>query len=184
MKNSFWKKPETLFAVGGLCLGALGVLFLGTLIAEPKVLFGRSLTAITPSLFPSIVLTLLAILCAVQLLFSFRIASDLQGEDRIVGWRRGAVFFGVMTIYALIMGEIGFIISSALAIAVLSWYIGNRSILQIVLISILAPFLLYLAATRLLAVSLPELNAIQLGISQVLDMLTTPAAAIEPVVSQ
>lgn len=168
MKKSFWTTPETLFALVCFCLGALGYLFIGSLVAEPKVLFGRSLTAITPSMFPSIVLALLFIVCAVQLLLNFRNQSTSDAEGGLTGWRRGAVFFGIMTIYALLMVPLGFITSSAIAIAVLSWFIGNRSIVQITLLSVLSPFLLYLGATRLLAVSLPELNVIEIAISRLM----------------
>ena len=166
MKKSFWKTPETLFALTCLVLGGLGFLFVGSLVAEPKVLFGRSLTAITPTLFPSIVLTLMFVLCAIQLLLNFRATAQVQGAPGLEGWRRGALFFGVMTIYALAMVPIGFIISSSITIAVLSLFIGNRNVLQIILVATLAPILLYLAATRLLAVSLPELNVIELAISR------------------
>lgn len=184
MTTGFWRKPETLFALGCLGLGLLGYLFLGSLVAEPKVLFGRSLTAISPTLFPSIVLVLLFVLCAVHLYFMMRSRSGADDEDRIVGWHRGAVFFGIMTVYALVMGQIGFILSSGIAIAALSWYIGNRSIVQIAAVSILAPVLLYLAATRLLAVSLPELDAIQLAIAQVIDMFETAPPVSDVEVSQ
>lgn len=184
MKTGFWQRPETLFALFCLCLGALGYVFLGSLVAPPKVLLGRSLTAIPPSLFPSIVLSLLFVLCAIQLVISFRAASASDEVDRIVGWRRGAVFFGIMTVYALVMVHLGFIISSALAIAALSLYIGNRSIVQIVLVAVIAPILLYLAATRLLAVSLPELNAIQLAIAQVFELFQGSSSTIEQEIAQ
>jgi len=45
---------------------------------------------------------------------------------------------------------------------------GNRSPVQIALLSVLSPVLVYLAATRLLAVSLPELNANELLYSRLL----------------
>jgi putative tricarboxylic transport membrane protein len=166
MKKLFWKTPETQFSLTCLVLGCLGFLFLGSLVAEPKVLFGRSLTAITPTLFPSIVLTLMFVLCAIQLVLSFRASRQEQGATGLEGWRRGGVFFGVMTVYALAMVPIGFITSSALTIGVLSVFIGNRNVVQIVLVAVLGPVLLFLAATRLLAVSLPELNVIELAISR------------------
>ena len=46
--------------------------------------------------------------------------------------------------------------------------VGNRSPLQIGLVSIASPILLYLLATRLLAVSLPELSAIEFAYSRLL----------------
>ena len=53
---------------GGLALlGILGTVFLSSLVAKPKVLFGRSLTAIEPSLFPLLVLVAMAVLACVLL---------------------------------------------------------------------------------------------------------------------
>jgi len=166
MTRSFWRKPESIFAAVCLILSVLAALFVHALIGKPKVLFGESLTAITPSIFPSIVLTLLAILSAAHLVFDMRSHHAEEAAPGIVGWRRGAVFFGIMTIYALVLQPLGFLISSTFALAVLSWFVGNRIIWQIVLVATLAPFLLYLAATRLLAVSLPELDVIERAIAQ------------------
>lgn len=168
MNKAFWKSAETLFVLACLVFSALAVAFLGALVAEPKVLFGRSLTAITPSLFPSIVLVALLILSLILLASHFSAPPKNGAAGGIVGWKRGAIFFGIMTAYALLMVPIGFYTSSALTLAVLSWFIGNRSIPQILLLALLAPLLLYLSATRLLAVSLPELNVIELGISRML----------------
>jgi putative tricarboxylic transport membrane protein len=168
MTNSFWKKPESMFAVVCLILSVFGWLFVHSLIGRPKVLFGESLTAITPSAFPGMLLILMAILCAGHLVISFKGHSPDEDVEGIVGWRRGIVFFGIMTIYGLVLVPLGFIISSGLAIAVLSWFVGNRVVWQIILVAATAPVLLYLAATRLLAVSLPELNFIELAISRML----------------
>lgn len=161
--------PETLFAVACLIIGGLGFTFLGSLVAEPKVLFGRALTAITPTLFPSIVLAILFVLCAILLVSNFRLGRAAPVGSDITGWGRGAVFFGIMTAYALLMVPIGFFLSSALAVSTLSLFIGNRSYLQIAVLAVGGPALLYLAATRLLAVSLPELGAIELFYARLLE---------------
>lgn len=168
MNSNFWKKSENLFVFVCLVFSALSFLFVGTLIGKPKVLFGESLTAITPSIFPSIVLGLLAVLCTVHLVLGLRRPTDSTGQTGIVGWRRGIVFFSIMTVYALALVPVGFIISSAIALAVLSWFVGNRVVVQIVIVSLIAPLALYLCATRLLAVSLPELNFIEVAISKAL----------------
>ncbi|MEP5155377.1 tripartite tricarboxylate transporter TctB family protein [Planktotalea sp.] len=167
MNSSFIRKPENMFALVCLVFSTLGFVFMGALVAKPKVLFGQSLTAITPSIFPSIILGLLALLCLAHLIIAKRnfVPSNEQG---IIGIGRGAVFFSIMTVYGLVLVPLGFIISSSITIAVLSWYTGNRSKLQIALIAILAPIFLYLSATRLLAVYLPELDVIELAISRLL----------------
>lgn len=156
------RTPESYFALACLVLSALALAFIGALVAEPKVLFGRSLTAIPPSLFPTLVLAALAILSLVLVIALAGNAPDEQTQHGVPGWRRGVAFFGMMTFYALAMTPFGFLIASAISMAAMAWLTGNRSVWQIAVLSIAAPALLYLAATRLLAVSLPELNAIEL----------------------
>jgi len=161
--------PEIVVLTVLLALSLLGLAFIDMLVAPPKLLFGRALSALAPSLFPSIVFTLLAALCAVILfLLNWQGGHENEGGLTHGEWRRGIVFFGIMTLYALTMQPFGFLISSAVATALLSWQMGNRSWLQAVVLSLVGPALLYLAATRLLAVSLPELNVIELAYARIL----------------
>jgi putative tricarboxylic transport membrane protein len=156
--------PEIVVLTVLLALSLLGLIFISSLVAPPKLLFGRSLSALAPSLFPSIIFTLLALLCVVLLyLLNQQGGHENEGGLTQGEWRRGAVFFGIMTLYALTLQPFGFLISSAIAVALLSWQMGNRSWVQTALLSLAGPVLLYLAATRLLAVSLPELNVIELA---------------------
>ena len=64
--------PDVLIAAVLLVLAGLSLLFLGSLVAPPKPLLGQSMTAITPSMFPSIVLSLLTLLCAIFLVVRIR----------------------------------------------------------------------------------------------------------------
>ena len=161
--------PEIVVLTVLLVLSLLALIFVNSLVAPPKLLFGRSLSALAPSLFPSIVIALLALLCAV-LLFLLNQQGGHKNEGGLTHgeWRRGIVFFGIMTLYALTMQPFGFLISSATAVALLSWQMGNRSWIQTAVLSVAGPVLLYLAATRLLAVSLPELNVIELAYARML----------------
>ena len=45
-----------------LVLSLLGLIFISSLVAPPKLLFGRALSALAPSLFPSIIFALLGIM--------------------------------------------------------------------------------------------------------------------------
>ena len=56
-----------------------------------------------------------------------------------------------------------------ISLAAVSWIAGNRSIPQICAVSILSPILLYLVATRGLAVSLPELSWVEFLYARVFD---------------
>lgn len=158
--------------MGGLMFvfSCLGLIFIGSLVAEPKVLLGRSLTAIAPSLFPSLVLAGLALLSALFLVRAVRRPAKTVTGDGVErpSLRRALLLFAIMMFYALAMKPLGFLLSTMLALAGISYLVGNRSPLQIGLVSIASPILLYLLATRLLAVSLPELSAIEFAYSRML----------------
>lgn len=154
---------ETAALIVLLLAAVLSLIFLNALVATPKALFGQSLSAITPKLFPTIVLVILALLCAATLVFFKAEESDEIVEKlTTTQWGRAAVFFGIMILYALTMVPFGFLISTVIATTLISLQMGSRSLIQIPAVAIGGPVLLYLAATRLLAVSLPELNAIEL----------------------
>lgn len=155
-------------------IGILGFVFVSHLVAEPKLLFGRSLTAIPPTLFPALVLATMAVL-ACMLLYSLR-GSLLSEESKT--FEKGALgrvvaLFGVMLFYALTMAPFGFFISSALSMAAVAWLAGNRSILQIVVVSVICPIGLYIVSTRGLAVSLPELSSIEFLYARVFDVFAS-----------
>ncbi|WP_153768988.1 tripartite tricarboxylate transporter TctB family protein [Labrenzia sp. CE80] len=163
------KSPAFMFAVTVLVLACLALVFMGSLVAAPKLLFGRSLTAISPDSFPTVILILMALLCVLQVgmqVRGFQIESGpALGKN---GWYRGTYFFAILTGYALLMVPLGFQVSSTVATALLSVQMGNRNWAQIAVLSICGPSLLYLGATRLLAVSLPELNVIELAYGSLL----------------
>jgi putative tricarboxylic transport membrane protein len=161
--------PELAVVTVLMVLAALSVAFIGSLVAPPKILMGRSLTAIPPSLFPLIVLSILAVLCAGYLYWRSQNADVGEiGSFNMEGWDRGAALFGLMLFYALTMQPFGFLISSAITMALISWLAGNRTIWQIAALSLIGPPTLYLLATRALAVSLPELSTIEFAYSRLL----------------
>jgi len=162
---------ETYSVIVILVAAVLSLIFLGSLIATPRALFGQSLSAITPSLFPSIVLSILSALCIATLIL-FKTDPSEQISERLsrAQWQRAFVFFGIMILYGLTMVPLGFLISTAIATTLISLQMGSRSIWQIGGVSLVAPVLLYLAATRLLAVSLPELNAIEIAYARLLNL--------------
>lgn len=167
--KSILRTAETQVTLALLVASVLSLVFMGSLIAAPRALFGRSLSAIPPSMFPAITITLLAVLCVVGLVLISRGHGAAQ-EARMqrAEWARSFILFGILTLYALTMAPFGFLISSAVTIALLSLVMEARNPIQIVLVSLIGPIALYLAATRLLAVSLPELIAIELFYARVL----------------
>ncbi len=125
-------------------------------------------------MFPAIALVIMAILCACALLLIMTgtVAEQHTRMER-AQWGRAILFFGIMILYALTMGPFGFLISTAVAVTLISILMGGRSLIQIGLIATIGPVSLYLAATRLLAVSLPELVTIDLFYARVLNLFSS-----------
>lgn len=175
------QQREILFAgVTGLA-AIVAMLAMSSLVAAPKLLFGRSLSAIAPSLFPHITLTLIALLSA-GLIFlaciSLRNSSHLPVEEASAetandsGWTKTVIFFVLLAGYGLLLKPVGFLISSFLVICATSIMLGNRNWFQVLLLAAFAPICLYLIATRAMLVSLPELNQIELLYAQAFDWVT------------
>lgn len=161
--------PETAVLSVLLALSVVALLFLESLVAPPKLLFGRSLSAVAPSLLPSIVLSALAFLCALVLLLGVRRSEQAAAPSRVgPEWRRAAGFFGIMLLYAVTMRPFGFLISSAVSVVLLSALMGSRSWAATGALALAGPVVLYLAATRLLAVSLPEHHFIEVAYARLL----------------
>ncbi|GAB5375652.1 MAG: hypothetical protein AcusKO_21140 [Acuticoccus sp.] len=153
-----------------LLLSLLCLVLMNVLVAQPKLLFGRSMSAIAPSLFPQLVLAMVAILSTGYLVarrgaLLVRPAGGQEPGDLVLATK----FFAVLIFYALTMAPFGFFISSALSLAALSVLAGNRSPMQVLLVSIISPVALYLVATRALAVSLPELSPIEFAYAWVFN---------------
>ena len=155
----------------------LGLAFSGTLVAAPKLLFGRALSAISPSLFPKVVLAGLAVAAGALLLLRGRaLVHGVRERVEHEGLGRALLLFAIMLFYALTMVPLGFFVSSALSLGAISVAAGNRSVPAILAIALLAPIGLYLVSTRGLAVSLPELDAIEMAWSRAFSLLEPGAA--------
>ena len=169
--------PERAVLLTLLVISILAVIFMDSIVAPPKVLLGRMLTAISPGLFPTIIISALAVLSALALLFTFISDKDSSSAERDtspIDWnamKRAALLFACMLFYAITMVPFGFLISSFLTLLMISVLAGNRSVLQIGVLSVASPIILYLIATRILAVSLPELNYIELLYAHAINFL-------------
>jgi len=176
------QQKEILFAgIGGVAAVA-AVSAMPLLVAAPKLLFGRSLSAISPSLFPYLTLALIALLSASIVLLSWLNArkttthttdDPVSIQDADSGLTKTIVFFALLAGYGLLLKPAGFLISSFLVISATSFMLGNRNWIQIFLLALLAPVFLYLIATRAMLVSLPELNPIELWYAKVIELAFT-----------
>jgi len=175
------QQKELLFAGIAGIIATLAILRMPHLVAAPKVLFGRSLSAIAPSLFPYVTLALIVLLSVALMLVILlgnrhspqlaSQASDAQLND--AGWLKTGIFFILLTGYGLLLKPAGFLISSFLVICATSLMLGNRNWLQIISLALFSPVCLYLLATRAMLVSLPELNVIELWYAHAIDWLSS-----------
>ena len=126
-------------------------------IEKPKLFMGRSLSTLTPSLFPRLSIIALFILSVFYFFQSTQFREknlfkelDARSSTRVV------VTIVVFVAYALLFEPLGFVLSSALVVAVLTIYYGNRNILITLAVVIGAPLAIYFILTHTLQVSLPE----------------------------
>lgn len=172
-------RNELLFSIASGLAALAAIIALPAMVAKPKLLFGRSLSAIEPTLFPYIILSMilvLSILAAVFAAIAHRRSQpatvavsqsklEITGEESELDGSplfRVAVFFVMLVAYGLLLKPVGFLISSFIVITVVSLLLGNRNWLQIIPFALISPVCLYLLATRVLLVSLPELDVIEL----------------------
>ena len=126
-------------------------------IEKPKLFMGRSLTTLTPSLFPRLSIIALFILSV----FYFFQSTQLNEKNRFKELGAGSFTRVVVTMvvfvgYALLFEPLGFVLSSALMVAILTIYYGNRNILVTLIVVVGAPLAIYFIFTHSLQVSLPE----------------------------
>jgi len=126
-------------------------------IEKPKLFMGRSLSTLTPSLFPRLSIIALFILSVFYFFQSTQLREkNLFKELEARSFTRVVVTIVVFVAYALLFEPLGFVLSSALVVAVLTIYYGNRNILITLAVVIGAPLAIYFIFTHTLQVSLPE----------------------------
>lgn len=166
------KRLDLAFAGFMLLVAGLFAIFIDRLVAPPKMLLGRSLTAIEPSLFPLITIVMMIGLCTVYVVLTLREDETGPSAASVTGdranWFRIGAFFAILLLYALIFHDVGFLVSTFIAMSLLSLLVGSRNILQILALSTLCPLALYILSTRVLKVSLPELSPIEFAIAAIL----------------
>lgn len=126
-------------------------------IEKPRLILGRSLTGLDPALFPRITAGCMLALSVAYLIQSrnMREVNQFRGVE-LSGYANVAVTVLVLVIYAVLLEPIGFVASSALAVAALTILYGNRNIILIGLTSLGIPLAIYYLCTRFLLVFLPE----------------------------
>jgi hypothetical protein len=127
-------------------------------VERPPVLFGQASAGLDPAFFPHVVATCFLVVGLWYLRSSFRL-NDVNGFRGLTRHNYLSVGFTTLmfVVYAAILVPLGFILSSALIVAVLSIFYGARHWPAIVFVAIGVPGIVYIVFRRTLGVALPEL---------------------------
>lgn len=148
---------NTFVALGLILFSVTAFLLIPYQIEQPKLFMGRSMSSLSPSLFPRLAIIGLFILSAFYLFYSSRMTEkNLFKEIGAKGLTRILVTLAVFTAYALLFETLGFVLSSALVVGSLTVYYGNRNIFIILGVMSGAPLIIYYIFTHALQVSLPS----------------------------
>lgn len=148
---------NTYTAIFFLILWTLLFILVPYQIAKPKLVMGRSLMGLEPTLFPRLATFGAILLTLWYLAISFKITE--KNLFREVG--RNTYFKVIASLivfiaYALLFEPLGFVLASFLVAGTLSTFYGNRNVLIGLVVSLAVPLGIYYVFTKLLTVSLPE----------------------------
>ncbi|MFL2546204.1 MAG: tripartite tricarboxylate transporter TctB family protein [Candidatus Rariloculaceae bacterium] len=170
-------QADIAFTAVVLLLAVLALIFGGWLIAQPPIPLGSDILAMSPSVFPTLIVAGTAI---VSLLF-------LVGQARVgMLWRtpgtsapatqaaaiyRQILFVAITVACALALPLLGFLTTMFLLMASTSILVGNRSPIQILSLSIVLPLSFYVAVTHVLRTELPEADVIERALAPFIQLL-------------
>jgi putative tricarboxylic transport membrane protein len=148
---------NTVLAGGCVLFSVFLFLVIPSEVERPPVLFGTTSAALDPAFFPELVATCFMLVGLWYLYTSFRL-NDANGFRGLKKHNYASVLFTTVmfVVYASILRPFGFILSSALVVAVLSTFYGARHWLTVVLVALGVPAAVYAVFRRILTVALPE----------------------------
>ena len=148
---------NTVLAVACILFSVFLFLVIPYQVEKPPILFGQSAGVIDPALFPRLVAGAFMLVGMWYLKLSFDLGEQngFRQLDRRA-WVNVAVTIAVALIYAALLKPLGFIVSSALVVAVLAVFYGARSWPIIIAVAVGVPIGAHYVFTRWLAVVLPE----------------------------
>ena len=152
---------RTEVAVAVLLTVGAGVIavFMPYLIGSGGIETARDFLTLSPAFFPSLTMGLLAVVCVPYAIGAVRglAKSDRRhdGEDREKLKRAGFLFI-LAVFYATSISWLGFLLSTILVTAVVSYFLGLRNPLKFVPGVIVAPILIRFIFERWLYIALPR----------------------------
>ena len=170
-------KADVTFSAVVLVLAVLALLFGGWLIAEPPIPLGPDILAMSPSVFPTLVLAGTVLVSFLFLLTQARAGTlwkppgsteDRAGYGEL--YRQG-LFVVITVTCALLLTSLGFLTTMFLLMTSTSILVGNRSPLQILALSVVLPLCFYVAVTHVLRTELPEADIGERTLAPVIQLL-------------
>jgi hypothetical protein len=170
-------RADVTFTAVVLLIAVLALLFGGSLIAEQPIPLSADILAMSPRLFPTLILAGTVVVSGLFLFGQARNGAlwkpSGSGEPK---YESGAVFrqglFVVITVTcALLLTTLGFLTTMFLLMASTAVLVGNRSPLQIVTISIVLPLSFYVAVTHVLRTELPEADIVERTLAPIMQLL-------------
>jgi len=126
-------------------------------IGKPKMVFGRNLMDMKPTLFPTLAALCLGAMCVLSVINSYIEPEENPFKDmNWASFRKIAGLIGILYVFALMFEPIGFLISGIIIVGFASFYLGNRSPIMIAILAVSVPSTIYFVFIKLLKISLPE----------------------------
>ncbi len=170
-------QADVTFTAVVLIIALLALIFGGSLIAEPLIPLGRDILAMSPRVFPTIILACTALVAFIFLATEqkkgtlFRSRSDQRVGSDVAAVYRQILFVLITVTCALLLTTLGFLTTMFLLMASTAVLVGNRSIPQIVGISVVLPLSFYIIVTHVLRTDLPEADIVERALAPFIQLL-------------
>ena len=173
------RQADVRFAAVALLLSVLALLFSGRLIVDAPIPLDRDLLAMSPRVFPYLIL--LGTVAVAAIFLGIRVR-DAGPESAVAAGTADAaasraatvrqlVFLIISVTCALLLNALGFMVTMFILMASTSILVGNRKPLQILGISLAVPLGFYIAVTHVMRTALPEIDLVQRALAPLLRLL-------------
>ena len=172
------RQADARFTAVVLVLALLALAFSGWLVVDAPIPLDRDLLAMSPRVFPFLILLSTAVVASIFLGLRMReIGADTAAAGTVdatisrTAMLRQLAFLVISVTCALVLNTLGFMITMFILMASTSILVGNRNPLQILGSSILIPLGFYIAVTHVMRTALPEIDLVQRALAPLLRFL-------------
>tara|TARA_B100000029_G_C17603724_1_gene966660 strand:- start:4306 stop:4842 length:537 start_codon:yes stop_codon:yes gene_type:complete len=171
-------QADFLFTLVVFILAVLALIFSGKFIVDPPIPLDSNLLAMNSRVFPILILMGTVIVSFSFLLSAIRsknIESSRMGLINVMNiskglWRQ-CVFLVITITSALLLVTLGFITTMFFLMVSTAFLVGNRNLIQIIVISAFMPVGFYIVVTHVLRTALPEVDIVQKLLAPLIRLL-------------